>query len=81
MQADLEADISNKRFSALADLATTLTNEPWRTSPLHSRFMEAGFTESQWQHSVMIVGYFNFANRCAHAMGLKIESDFTSTCN
>lgn len=68
------------RLSALSQLAKTLTAEPWRTSILHEQFVETGFSEAQWQHAVMVVSYFNFANRCAHAMDLELESDFMTTC-
>lgn len=72
---------SRKRFSCLTKLATALTREPWRASSLKRYFLEAGFSEAEWQHAVMVVGYFNFANRCAFAMDLELETNFTETCN
>jgi len=52
----------------------------WRTNSLKRSFIEAGFSEAEWQHAVMVVAYFNFANRCAHAMGLELEENFHFTC-
>jgi len=69
-----------KRKDALESLAAKLTKEPWKAQPLLSMFAEAGFSPAEWQHAVMIVSYFNFANRCAHAMSLEIENDFEKTC-
>lgn len=71
---------NRKRALALESLARTLTNEPWRASALKSTFLGSGFNEGEWQHAIMIVGYFNFANRCAHAMNLSLEKNFESTC-
>ena len=68
------------RANALNFLAETLTKAMWKTSPLKRTFLDAGFTEAEWQHAVMIVAYFNFANRCVHAMGLELEEDFETTC-
>lgn len=68
------------RASALQTLAETLTKTMWRASSLKESFLAAGFTEAEWQHAVMIVAYFNFANRCVHAMGLELEENFQTTC-
>jgi len=69
-----------RRRQLLSDLANVLTLTPWKASTLHSVFLEEGFSEREWQHAVMIVSYFNFANRCAHAMALELEKDFETTC-
>lgn len=72
--------ISPARAQALVELAEGLTSAPWRSSSIRQTFLESGFSSSQWQHAVMVVSYFNFANRCAHAMGLEVEPDFEKTC-
>ncbi|MBX7230975.1 MAG: carboxymuconolactone decarboxylase family protein [Bdellovibrionales bacterium] len=76
-----KTNVDKVRSQALVSLADTLTKEPWKSSALHSEFLESGFTESQWQHAIMVVSYFNFVNRCAHARGLEIESNYESTCS
>lgn len=68
------------KAQALVDLAETLTTSPWRSGAVRRTFLDSGFNSSQWQHAVMVVSYFNFANRCAHAMELEVEPDFEKTC-
>lgn len=75
-----KAQLHKHKLQALSSLAETLTKTPWKSSVLHSEFLASGYTEAQWQHAIMVVSYFNFVNRCAHARGLEIESDFESTC-
>lgn len=72
--------ISENRAGLLQKLAETLTTEMWKASALKKSFIAAGFSEAEWQHAVMIVAYFNFANRCVHAMGLELEENFQATC-
>ncbi len=70
----------SRRMELLGQLATTLTKSYWKAKILKDDFVAEGFTESEWQHATMIVSYFNFANRCAHAMDLEIESNFEESC-
>lgn len=72
--------IALSRAYALEILAETLTKNAWKANLLRQNFLDAGFTDSEWQHAVMIVAYFNFANRCAQAMGLELEANFQVTC-
>ncbi|MGE3760308.1 MAG: carboxymuconolactone decarboxylase family protein [Pseudobdellovibrionaceae bacterium] len=72
--------IASDRALALEILAETLTKNMWKTSLMRKSFLAAGFNESEWQHAIMVVAYFNFANRCAHAMGLELEENFQLTC-
>lgn len=74
------SSLSPERALALESLARTLTKEPWKASALKSTFLSGGFNEDEWQHAIMIVAYFNFANRCAHAMNLSLEENFEPTC-
>ncbi|MGE0525600.1 MAG: carboxymuconolactone decarboxylase family protein [Bdellovibrionales bacterium] len=72
--------INPNRANTLQTLAETLTKTMWKASLLRTSFLESGFTEAEWQHAIMIVAYFNFANRCVHAMGLELEENFQATC-
>lgn len=72
--------IEQSRIKPLEHLAYTLTKEAWKAHLLAPMFLEAGFSPAEWQHAVMIVSYFNFANRCAHAMNLQLEENFQTTC-
>mmetsp|Transcript_935 Transcript_935/g.2677 ORF Transcript_935/g.2677 Transcript_935/m.2677 type:complete len:159 (-) Transcript_935:71-547(-) len=71
--------IDESKAKLLTDLGTTLTLKPADAPQLKPAFLEA-FTPAQFQHAVMVVSYFNFANRCAFAMGLQIEQGFQDTC-
>ncbi len=73
--------VEKKKRKALSELAEILTQEPWKANWQMPKFLGAGFSPAQWQHAVMVVSYFNFANRCVHAMGLEIESSYEVTCN
>ena len=73
-------EMDQSRSVLLELLASNLTKEPWKAHLIAPKFLEAGFTRAEWQHAVMIVSYFNFANRCAHAMNLHLEENFESTC-
>lgn len=73
--------VDKTKSKALELLAEVLTKTPWKASTLHDNFLSAGFTEAQWQHAIMVVSYFNFVNRCVHARGLDLETNFESTCS
>ena len=74
------AEPIGEKLEILKALAQTMTLEPWKSSPLFAQFIARGFSQAQWQHAVMVVSYFNFVNRCAHAMNLEIEPEFKDTC-
>lgn len=76
-----KTQVDSHMSQALVSLADILTKTPWKSSVLHPDFLASGFTEAQWQHAIMVVSYFNFVNRCAHARGLELESNFESTCS
>jgi len=69
------------RQNLLKQFAMSLTKEPWKASNFHDQFLKEGLTEAQWQHAIMVVSYFNFANRLAHSQNLDLEQDFEVTCN
>lgn len=75
------AEISSDRAKAFEDLARSSSLEPWKSSAAVSALKKAGLDEPELQHAVMVVAYFNFANRCAHAMGLELEPNFETTCD
>lgn len=72
--------LDEKRLVLLEELAQKLTKEPWKANGMKKKFLTEGFLEAEWQHAIMVVSYFNFANRCAHGMDLEIEVDFEKTC-
>ncbi len=74
-------EISEIRQQLFRELASTLSLRPWMSSSLENKFIENGFLASEWQHAVMVVSYFNLANRCAYATGIELEKDFVQTCN
>jgi len=73
-------EIVDNKKAALLEAAKTLTLKSYASFSVAKKFLAAGFTAAQWQHAVMVVSYFNFANRCAHAMGLQVEANFEETC-
>ncbi len=76
----LDESVDAKKNQVLEELAQTLTKEPWKASQLKAEFCSLGFSEAEWQHAVMVVSYFNLANRCAFAMDLDLEEGFEKTC-
>lgn len=75
-----DGEIESNKKAALKEAAIALTLKPHTASAFASRFLAAGFSPAAWQHAVMVISYFNFANRCAHAMGLELETNFEATC-
>lgn len=73
-------EIADVKKAALLEAAKTLTLKSYASASVAAKFLSAGFSAAQWQHAVMVVSYFNFANRCAHAMGLQVETNFEETC-
>jgi uncharacterized peroxidase-related enzyme len=72
--------LENQRRELFSNFAKTLTLEPWKASLFQKKFLDQGLTQAQWQHAVFVVGYFNMANRLAHAMDLELEPDFQTSC-
>jgi AhpD family alkylhydroperoxidase len=72
--------IAEIKKAALQDAAKILTLKPYAAAPVEDNFKRVGFSSAQWQHAVMVISYFNFANRCAHATGLQVEANFAETC-
>lgn len=75
-----ESSLNPEKMEVLSTLAQELTASPWKASRLKAFFLAAGFSEAQWSHAVMVIGYFNFVNRCALAMNLILESNFETMC-
>lgn len=73
-------NIPHEHLELLNDFSEVLSRDPQKASLFKDRFLEHSFTAAQWQHAVMIVAYFNFANRLAFAMGLELEESFHVTC-
>lgn len=76
-----EKEIDLRRSSLLKELAIELTARPATVSKLKEKFLAEGFTQAEWQHAVNIVAYFNFTNRLAFAMDMRLEEGFEKSCN
>lgn len=76
-----EKGMDQNRVSVLLKLAVELTLRPALSAGLKDEFLAVGFTEAEWQHAVNIVSYFNFTNRLAFAMDMKLEDGFEKSCN
>lgn len=76
-----QSELCEMEQALLGKLARIITKEPWKSNLLKNNFLKIGFSESQFQHAVMVASYFNFVNRCALAMGLDLEEDYEKTCN
>lgn len=74
-------EVDPLRVSLLKELATELTLRPETASKLKEKLSTYGFTEAEWQHAVNIVSYFNFTNRLAFAMDMKLEEGYEKSCN
>jgi alkylhydroperoxidase family enzyme len=64
-----------------AKLAESLSKGNSGIDVLETEFVKAGFSKAQWLHSIIVVSYFNMANRIAFATNIKLEEDFQDTCN
>lgn len=71
----------SNRKGHLSKLAYVLTHTPEKASYLRKKFLDVGFTEAEWQHAVNIVSYFNYTNRLAFAMEMKLEDGYEKSCN
>ncbi|MBL7664995.1 MAG: hypothetical protein JNM93_07660 [Bacteriovoracaceae bacterium] len=76
-----EKEIVPHRVTLLKELAIGLTSNPDTASKLKEKFIGSDFTEAEWQHAVNIVAYFNFTNRLAFAMDMRLEEGFEKSCN
>lgn len=72
--------LKENRQVVLDQLALAMALKPWVAHIQRDSFMSAGFTEAQWQHAVMVCSYFCLANRCALAMNLELEDDYSRSC-
>ncbi|MBT3584118.1 MAG: hypothetical protein HN509_04370 [Halobacteriovoraceae bacterium] len=72
-------ELSEERKELLSTVAQTLTSEPWKAAVLKEKFLKQ-FEASAWAHALMVVGYFNMANRIAFGMDLELEDDFYKSC-
>lgn len=74
--------VHSDRQELLFKLAYDLTTKPNKSVDyLKELFLTQGFTDTEWQHAVNIVAYFNFTNRLAVGMDMKLEEGFEKSCN
>lgn len=78
---NFQTDLPIEQKEVFTKLARTLTLEPWKANLIQKEFLGLGLSKSQWQHAVMVVAYFNMANRIAFGMDLQLEDNFKSSCN
>lgn len=69
----------------MLDIFEKIQSERGGLANIHLAFTDfpvaaAGFNKAQWLHSVMVISYFNMANRIAFATGIELEDDFQQTC-
>lgn len=73
-------EVSEEKYAILKKLAVELSLNPARSKKIKTDFLKLGYTEDHWQHAVNIVSYFNYTNRLAHAMDIKLEAGYEKTC-
>lgn len=72
--------ISDEKYEVLKKLAEGLSLNPSKAYLLKGDFQKFGYSEAQWQHAVNIVSYFNYTNRLALAVEMKLEAGYENTC-
>ena len=71
--ADLEP-----RTRALCDFAIQLTREPARISQADIELLRThGLDDAAIHDAIQVIGYFNYINRVADAVGIEDEPDWT----
>lgn len=75
-----EGCLKDETVRLFAQLAEALSKGFTAVHQLETDFLNAGFTRAQWLHSVMVVSYFNMANRIAFATRIELEEGFEKTC-
>lgn len=73
--------LKDETVRLFAQLAECLSKGSTAVHALEAEFTNAGFTRAQWLHSIVVVSYFNMANRIAFATQIELEEDFEKTCN
>lgn len=64
------------RLRVLAELATTVTEAPWRLGPaVRTRAAEAGIDDDTLIHGVALSAFFGHLNRVADAVGMPLDYD------
>jgi uncharacterized peroxidase-related enzyme len=64
----------NKSDMAMLRYAETLTQEPWRVKKRDvDRLKVNGFDDSAILSINLVISYFNFVNRLANGLGVKLE--------
>jgi alkylhydroperoxidase family enzyme len=62
------------RLRMLAELATTVTDEPWTLSPdHHARARAAGLSDDELLHAIALSAFFGHLNRIADAVAVPLD--------
>ena len=72
--------ISEEKRNLLEELVTRVTKTPWKASQLKPKFLEC-FSHAQWLHAIVVISYFNMANRLTSSLDLEIEEDLERLCH
>lgn len=75
-----DLQIDEERISFYKRLVTTLSKEPWKGTIFRQRAIEIGLSDAEYAHAVMVIGYFNMANRLVFGLDIQLEEDFKKTC-
>jgi len=75
-----DLNLEERRISFYKHLVAILSKEPWKSTTLKSRALEVGLNEAEYSHAVMVIGYFNMANRLVFGLDIQLEDDFKETC-
>lgn len=75
--------MNDEQVKLINEMARSLTNNPdtFKHEKFRENFFKLGYTESQWQHAINIIGYFNYTNRLAFGMGITLEQGYEKSCN
>jgi len=75
-----DIQLEEKRISFFQDLVKILSNEPWKSMVFKKKALDIGLSEAEYAHAVMVIGYFNMANRLVFGLDIQLEDDFKKTC-
>ena len=79
LELNHSSTLSEQEKETLEKLATFAKETPWKLSLVKEKFLRY-FTEKQWRHAIMVVGYFHMANRIAFGLNLELEDNYEKSC-
>ena len=76
-----EGSIDAKKADFFKKVAKLITREPWKAGQLKKEAHLYNVSEAEYAHAVMVVSYFNMANRMVFAQNVQLEKNFKKTCS